>query len=782
MLQSHPEMQYAMTSVCPPPVFQYRAFISYSHRDRAWADWLHKALETYPVPPRLVGQVTAAGVIPKRLAPIFRDRDELASSADLGRKVNEALAQSASLIVICSPRSASSRWVEAEVLAFKRLGRSDSVFCLIIDGEPNASDQPAQGHAECFSPALRFRLDASGQPTSVRTEPIAADARRGRDGKRNARLKLIAGMLDVSYDALKRRELQRYHRRLAATTALALLVAVVTGVLAIDAWIARHHAIVARESATAAQAAAERRQKQAEGLIGFMLGNLNDRLTEVGRLDIMQAVDDKAMAYFTSLPTTDVTDTALIGRAMAMEKIGYVRQAQGDLPEALKAFQAAAQISGTLAKAAPANAARQLQYARTLAFIGQTHWAQGELDAAQASYAEAREVLLRSAPQAAHDRTLQFELEMIDNDLGHVLEARGQLDEARAHYQAALELSRQLVAAAPDRAEWAVELGGAHNNLGKLALLHGDLATAIAEYAADDSIESALAARDPANNNQRDAMLTVRAILGRTLALAGADAMGIDLLQQSVQAATMLVQVDPRNSGFQDDLARYTTELARLHRLGGKLDAARLLSAQSATILTELVRRDSSNALLQGELAATQLEQAAESLAGNQVVAARAQIRAPLATLTRLSRREPHDRGILLARLKAQLLLATLSAKTATAAGLREAVLAAAQSQASGKDDPRLLALQVEASLALARNDQAQQLIPRLWRSGYRDTELLAILRRRNIAYPVNTAFARRLAASNESNQHASVRIRLSGAAPAPAGTEIPRNTHRSQP
>jgi hypothetical protein len=28
------------------PRFTYRAFISYSHRDKAWADWLHKALET----------------------------------------------------------------------------------------------------------------------------------------------------------------------------------------------------------------------------------------------------------------------------------------------------------------------------------------------------------------------------------------------------------------------------------------------------------------------------------------------------------------------------------------------------------------------------------------------------------------------------------------------------------------------------------------------------------------------------------------------------------------
>ena len=65
------------------PRFKYRAFISYSHQDQAWAQWLHKALETYRVPARLVGMETSAGVIPARLAPIFRDRDELPSATDL---------------------------------------------------------------------------------------------------------------------------------------------------------------------------------------------------------------------------------------------------------------------------------------------------------------------------------------------------------------------------------------------------------------------------------------------------------------------------------------------------------------------------------------------------------------------------------------------------------------------------------------------------------------------------------------------------------------------------
>src|SRR6185312_584805 len=291
--------------------FRYRAFISYSHQDKSWADWLHKALETYAIPRRLIGQTTLAGVVPARLAPIFRDREELASATDLGRKVNEALAQSENLIVVCSPRSATSHWVNEEVLAFKRLGRDERIFCLIVEGEPNASELPRHEAEECFAPALRFKLDANSQLTGERTEPIAADARAGKDGKTNAKLKLIAGMLDVGFDQLKQREQQRRLRRMTSVTALAMIVMLATTVLAVYALISRHQAVIAQREAVVARHAAERRQKQAESLVGFMLGDLSDKLDQVHRLDIMQAVDDKAMAYFNSLPAADATDSAL---------------------------------------------------------------------------------------------------------------------------------------------------------------------------------------------------------------------------------------------------------------------------------------------------------------------------------------------------------------------------------------------------------------------------------------------------------------------------------------
>src|SRR5690242_2301686 len=226
-----------MNPVSPAGDYRYRAFISYSHRDRRWAEWLHRALETYRVPSRLVGLVTAAGTVPRRLLPIFRDRDELASSGDLGHKVDEALAQSANLIVICSPASATSRWVSAEVRAFRRLGRDDRIFCLIVAGEPNA---PATQRAEeCLSPALCDPLD---EPGAGGNEPIAADVRPGKDGKHVAKLKLVAGLLGLELDQLRRRELQRRNRRLAAVAGLSTLVMLVTSLLAIDAVIARRTA------------------------------------------------------------------------------------------------------------------------------------------------------------------------------------------------------------------------------------------------------------------------------------------------------------------------------------------------------------------------------------------------------------------------------------------------------------------------------------------------------------------------------------------------------------
>jgi len=192
---------------------KYWAFISYSHHDRKWGKWLHKKLETYQVPETLIGTEGRNGPVPRRLFPVFRDRDELSSSTDLGKNIKIALSQSRYLIVICSPRSARSHWVNQEVKTFKELGNENQVLCLIIDGESYASDKPDLYLEECFPDAIKYRVSTGGEITNQRIDPVAADLRNNKDGKSNALLKLISGMLGVDYDALKQRDHARKIKR-----------------------------------------------------------------------------------------------------------------------------------------------------------------------------------------------------------------------------------------------------------------------------------------------------------------------------------------------------------------------------------------------------------------------------------------------------------------------------------------------------------------------------------------------------------------------------------------
>jgi tetratricopeptide (TPR) repeat protein len=221
---------------------RYSAFISYSHHDVRWAAWLHRAIEAYRIPRHLRGQPGPYGPIGARLPPVFRDRDELRAGADLSQALNAAIDESGALIVICSPHSVGSRWVNEEIRHFTQLGRAERIFCLIV------SDSGGAVAAEHMPPAL---LEGG-------TEPLAADVRKGKDGRAYALLKLVAALLEVDYDALRQREVSRRHRRMAVIAAASLAGLVLTSGLAVYALISRNEAVRQRDIAEQRTVAAER--------------------------------------------------------------------------------------------------------------------------------------------------------------------------------------------------------------------------------------------------------------------------------------------------------------------------------------------------------------------------------------------------------------------------------------------------------------------------------------------------------------------------------------------
>ncbi len=225
----------------PDSAPRYAAFISYSHADEAHAGWLHRALEGFR-PPK--GVAVGAAPLPRRdkLAPIFRDREELASGADLPTLITDALKASGALIVICSPRAAASHWVNQEIRAFREMHGDDRIYALIVDGDP-------AGENSCFPEALTEKIGADGAVLPEKREPLAADIRPDKDGKTLAKLKLAAGLMNVGLDDLARREDARARKRLVAVAGGSLAAAAFAIALAAFALVQRQEAIEQRARA-----------------------------------------------------------------------------------------------------------------------------------------------------------------------------------------------------------------------------------------------------------------------------------------------------------------------------------------------------------------------------------------------------------------------------------------------------------------------------------------------------------------------------------------------------
>jgi tetratricopeptide (TPR) repeat protein len=707
-----------MSIPTPDASFKYSAFLSYSHRDERWARWLQRSIESYRVPAHLAGTT-------RRLAPVFRDRSDLPSATDLGAQIREALRDAASLVVICSPSARESRWVNEEIRFFRQLGRPGRIFCLIVEGEPNAGDLPGRESMECFAPALRDAEGGDGTGAGPRLEPIAADVRPGGDGRRNARLKIIAGLLGVGFDALNRRDQRRRNRRMAAVTAFALVLTAVMTALAIEARIAR--------------AAAEQRQKDAESLVGFMLTDLNDRLRQVQRLDILEAVDNRAMAYFTSLPVRDVTDQTLALRMKAMVKIGNVRQDQGQLAAARQTYEAAAGLGEELLRRRPDDPERQAGYAETLNHLGNAQWFQGDRDAALGHFTRAAQLLALATASRPSDPWLAV-LASARTNAGRVHESRGEFEAARALYQSVLETARSMASREPGDGRRQAGVADAQDSLGKLALEQGELARAVESYRDVRRIRTALVAGSPEDRDAIESLLVSDAILGRTLALCGDGGTAIRHVRDAVDAARRLVAFDPKQVDWRLELARYASLLAELEREAGRLADAARHDAEALRTMEELAATDATNRHWQRELAGVRVESARLRLARGEPDAADCLLDAALATLDaeREARREDRSLRLLASQArtaKGQAALRRGRTDDARAQFIRARDAIAADAEVGA--NPNFLSARVTAQLLLGEAPAARPAIDRLRAMGYRRADFATLLASMREPYPV---------------------------------------------
>jgi tetratricopeptide (TPR) repeat protein len=640
--------------------FKYRAFLSYSHRDKAWGKWLHAALEGYRIDKDLVGRETPAGPVPKTLRPIFRDREDFSAGHSLTEQTIAALEASKFLIVICSPNTAQSKYVNEEVRRFKILGRAERVIPMIVDGEPGDLAR------ECFPPALRFKLRPDGQITEEYEEPIAADAREQGDGKEIAKQKVVAGLLGLGLDEIVRRaELakKRYGRvRNSIISALFVLTVASAGGFAWARFeLSRNEALLDRilQRATnlvgkateisdrfgVPRSISVRMLEEAEGLFKDMaeLGRETPQsrfrkasmLLEFARNYEMFGKTNKRREHVLEahrlLQTLSAEDSSNLAwqndLAVSYEAIGDVFLTEGNLNEALANYRAGLAIDERLVAADPTDEGHQRNLSLLHVRVGQVSKAQGKLDEALDSYLAALKIT-RGITNPARLEIWLRDVSVLEQRVGYVWQEKGNIDEALQYYRLSLDVSKVLADVEPTNSQSQQDLSRAHGVVGDALKAQGKFDEAVTSYRAGLAIADSLAATDTANAVwQHDLsgwhyrigdLLAAESNLERVMAsfiegplqhehLTAAEgeklAEALESYRASHTITERLVAADPTNIVWRDSFSMSYLRIGDVLIAQGKLDEAIASYRANFALRESLAAADPTNTDWQGELA-----------------------------------------------------------------------------------------------------------------------------------------------------------------------------------
>lgn len=195
---------------------KYCAFISYRHKelDKYVAKKLHTMIERYTVPGEL--RESWGG---KKLGKVFRDEEELPVSSNLTDSICTALDNTDYLIVVCTPDTPESIWVEREIKYFLEHHDRSHVIAVLVDGTPDTS----------FPKLITTIYDEDGNVTGM-VEPLAAnltgvDNKFKRSRMHKEAVRLYAAIMGVPFDSLWQREKRHNLHCIIALVSVAAVVA-----------------------------------------------------------------------------------------------------------------------------------------------------------------------------------------------------------------------------------------------------------------------------------------------------------------------------------------------------------------------------------------------------------------------------------------------------------------------------------------------------------------------------------------------------------------------------
>ena len=285
-----------------------------------------------------------------------------------------------------------------------------------------------------------------------------------------------------------------------------------------------------------------------------MLGDLREKLTTVGRLDLMRAVDGKATAYFATLQPRDLSDRALEEQARSLTGIGQVRLDEGKHEEAMAAFREAYARSSALYDRQPGKGQRLFDRAQAEYWIGLVFWREGRLDDAETWLTRYRDSALQLAAMDPNNFDWQREVAYGHHNLAVLDQGRGRNKEAEQAIRSELTLFHKWLATHPDDTGLRSEASNATSFLGSLALADGRLAEAQARFEEQLADVTRNRKAEPDTATWKQDWIDAQVLLAQAQAARGRFDDARRSVANASALAAMLTAQDPSNREWQTAL------------------------------------------------------------------------------------------------------------------------------------------------------------------------------------------------------------------------------------
>jgi tetratricopeptide (TPR) repeat protein len=227
---------------------------------------------------------------------------------------------------------------------------------------------------------------------------------------------------------------------------------------------------------------AEDDRARAEEVINFMLFDLRDELSKIGRIDLLGQTQEHALKYFENLPQQGQSSDSERNRGVVFNNVGDVYMQQGKTKDALALYKKSLIIFERLNRLEPDNTLWKRDLGVTHMNLMGALYVQGQHSEAIAQLRQSIRIaddLVKSNPS---DMTSQQDLQYRTAQLGTSLLKLGEYREGLAHLQRATDLAFQLTKMQPGKPEFLYSLAGCYLRQGEAERSHGRLGNSIESF------------------------------------------------------------------------------------------------------------------------------------------------------------------------------------------------------------------------------------------------------------------------------------------------------------